>query len=115
MNLMKKTLNWNDPNQDPLMPVIVVKNSGRLSSCLSKAWEISKKYEGHETENQGESEWSEEDVGDLNALIEKEFDHHKHTQNAIIDITEEYTKEERDSILKFVTECAKDSKKKQWV
>ena len=87
------------------MPVIVVKDSGRLSSCLSKAWEIASKYD--------RSDWSNEDVKNLNELIENEFDNHR--SSAFIGAVEEYTEEERDSVFKFVKECATDPKIKESV
>ena len=104
MNLMKKTLNYDDPNK-PLMPVIVVKDSGRLSSCLSKAWEIAAKYDGND--------WSDEDVKKLNELIANEFDNHR--SSVFVGAVEEYTDEERKSVFDFVTKCATDLKMKESV
>ena len=41
---MKANLRWDtrsdDPPSQPLMPIVVVKDSGRLSSCLVRAMEI---------------------------------------------------------------------------
>ena len=101
MNLMKQTLNWDEPDQDPLMPIIIVKDSGRLSSCLSKACDY------------GENDWNTENEKNLNDFIAKEFVNHK--SSAFVGAVDEYTKEERKSIFNFVKTCATDPHKKQWV
>ncbi|XP_066923702.1 transient receptor potential cation channel subfamily M member 8-like isoform X2 [Clytia hemisphaerica] len=105
MNLMKRTLNWDNLDQAPLMPIIFVKDSGRLSTCLSLAWKIST--------TKGENEWTAENNKELEDLIGKQFVNHK--SSAFVGAIEDYTDEERKAIFKFVKSCSTLPKLKKFI
>lgn len=117
MAQMKRTLSWHDhevhnnnDDHNPLMPVVVVKDSGRLSSCISKAIELYDQSSGEYSTDV--EEWNNEKEEKLDEYIATKF----HTfYYSSTDHTVTYDDNERKEVFEFVKACAEIKKIRELV